>query len=340
MPAQEITKIQELVYELLVGEVMTKEVISVNPSTAMNDLRLILRDKRISGTPVVEDGKLVGLISLEDFINWLSDGGPACSVVDRMTKEVRTVYEDEPLLQAVNKLERLGFGRLPVISRDTGALVGVITKGDVVGGLLKHLEVDYRNAELRGARSSHIFEDILSDRSMLILEYVVRGADFSGAGASASRLKTTLRRVGIDPQTTRRAAIAAYEAEMNLIVFTQGGRIKVELDPKAIRLMAEDDGPGIPDIEKAMQPGFSTAPDWVRELGFGAGMGLPNIKKCADLMRLDSTVGKGTKLEIEICMELRSEAERDSAKAGARSESGRERAGDRCARRLRQRPHQ
>jgi anti-sigma regulatory factor (Ser/Thr protein kinase) len=123
--------------------------------------------------------------------------------------------------------------------------------------------------------------------------------------------------VGIDPQTTRRAAIAAYEAEMNLIVFTPGGRIRVELDPGVIRLMAEDNGPGIPDIEKAMQPGFSTAPDWVRELGFGAGMGLPNIKKCADRMRLDSVVGKGTKLEVEIIMEQQGELERDSTKAGA-----------------------
>jgi CBS domain-containing protein/anti-sigma regulatory factor (Ser/Thr protein kinase) len=298
-----------MIYELLVGEVMTKEVISVMPSTAMSDLRPILRDKRISGTPVVEDGKLLGIISIEDFINWLSDGGLDCPVADRMTSEVRTIYNDEPLLQAVNKLERLGFGRLPVLARDTGHIIGVITKGDIIGGLLKHLEVDYRNAEMRGARSSHIFEDILSDRSTLILEYGVRGADFSGAGASASRLKTTLRRVGIDPQTTRRAAIAAYEAEMNLIVFTQGGRIRIELDPAAIRLVAEDNGPGIPDIEKAMQPGFSTAPDWVRELGFGAGMGLPNIKKCADLMRLESTVGKGTKLEIEILMERQGESE-------------------------------
>ena len=312
-----MTKIQEMIYELLVSEVMTKEVISVSPSTLMRELRLILRDKKISGTPVVEDGKLVGLISIEDFINWLSDGDPDCTVGDRMTREVRTVYDDEPLLQAVNKLERLGFGRLPVFARDTASLVGIITKGDIVGGLLTRLEVDYRKAEMRGARSSHIFEDILSDRSMLTLEYAVRGADFHGAGTSATKLKTTLGRVGIDPQTTRRAAIAAYEAEMNLIVFTPGGRIKVELDPGTIRLIVEDNGPGIPDIEKAMQPGFSTAPDWVRELGFGAGMGLPNIKKCADRMRLDSAVGKGTKLEVEISMERQGELERDRTSAGA-----------------------
>ena len=317
MPNQEVTKIQEMIYELLVGEVMTKEVISVMPSTAMSDLRPILRDKRISGTPVVEDGKLLGIISIEDFINWLSDGGLDCPVADRMTSEVRTIYNDEPLLQAVNKLERLGFGRLPVLARDTGHIIGVITKGDIIGGLLRHLDVDHRNAEMRGARSSHLFEDILADRTTLMLEYRVRGADFSRGGASACKLKTTLLRLGMDPQTTRRAAIATYEAEMNLIVFTEGGRITVQVAPEMIRLEVEDGGPGIPDIERAMQPGFSTAPDWVRELGFGAGMGLPNIRNCADRMSLDSAAGKGTRLQVEILMEQQSDAERDSAETRA-----------------------
>jgi len=302
LPDTEVTRIQEMIYELPVGKVMTRDVVSVTPSTAMKDLRPILRDKRISGTPVLEDGKLVGIVSIEDFINWLADGSPDCAVACRMTKDVRTICEDEPLLQAVNKLERLGFGRLPVVARDTDCMTGVITKGDIVSGLLKNLEVDYRNAEMRGARSSHIFEDVQSDKSTMMLEYAVPGADFSKAGIAAGRLKTTLRRLGIDPQIARRASIAAYEAEMNLVVFTPGGRITVELDPRKLKLTAEDSGPGIPDIEKAMQPGFSTAPDWVRELGFGAGMGLPNIKKCADRMELCSTVGKGTRLQIEIQM--------------------------------------
>ncbi len=297
-----MTRIREMVYELRVGEVMTREVISVTPWTPMGDLRPILRDRRISGAPVVEEGKLVGIISIEDFINWLADGSPGGLVAGRMTRKVTTVYEDEPLLQAANRLEQSGFGRLPVCARGTDRMVGVITKGDIVEGLLKRLEVDHHNAEMHAARSSHIFEDILADRSTLVLGYEVRGGDFSAAGGSASRLKTTLRRVGLDPQTSRRAAIAAYEAEMNLIVFTPGGRITVELDPRALVLTAQDNGPGIPDVEKAMQPGFSTAPDWVREMGFGAGMGLPNIKKCADRMELRSTVGSGTTLEVKILM--------------------------------------
>jgi len=314
---KEVTKTQEMIYELLVREVMTTRVITVMPSTPMANLRGILRNNRISGTPVIEKKKLVGIISIEDFINWLSDGGPDCPVADRMTKDIKTIYDDERLIQAVEKLERSGFGRLPVLRRDKGHLVGVITKGDIIGGLLKKLEVDFHNVEMRRSRSSHIFEDIQADRSRLLLEYGVRGTDFSRGGVSATRLKTALRQVGIDPQTTRRTAIAAYEAEMNLIFFTSGGSIVVEIEPEKIQLVVEDNGPGIPDIEKAMQPGYSTAPEWVRELGFGAGMGLPNIKKCADRMRLDSTVGKGTRLEVEIFMGEKNEAERHCSKSRA-----------------------
>jgi len=312
LPDEEVTKTQEMVYELRVGDVMTRDVMCVASSRPMSQLRAILRDNRISGAPVIEEEKLVGIISIEDFIRWMADGGPDCTIAARMTGNVTTVYDDEPLVQAVNKLERLGFGRLPVLSRGNGRLVGVVTKGDIIGGLLKHLEVDYRKAEMRGARSKHIFEDIVADRSALILEYEVAGGDFKRAGSSASGLKTTLGRLGIHPQTARRAAIAAYEAEMNLIVFTEGGQVKAKVQPEIIQIVIEDSGPGIPDIERAMQPGFSTAPDWVRELGFGAGMGLPNIKKCADRFHLSSKVGEGTRLEVGILLEQPGEPERDS----------------------------
>jgi CBS domain-containing protein/anti-sigma regulatory factor (Ser/Thr protein kinase) len=297
-----------MIYEVRVGEVMTRDLVTVTPATPMSELRQILRDKRISGTPVVEEGRLRGIISVEDFIRWLAEGARDCPIAERMTREVRTICDDEPLVQAVNRLERLGVGRLPVLRREDGRLVGVITKGDIIAGLLKHLEVDYRQAEARGARSSHLFEDIVADKSTLKLEYRVAGADFKRAGAGASGLKTTLRRLGVPPEVTRRATIAAYEAEMNLIVFTQGGWIRAQVDPEMIRLEVEDHGPGIPDIEKAMQPGFSTAPDWVRELGFGAGMGLPNIKKCSDRMQLNSEAGKGTRLEVEIFLERKDDS--------------------------------
>jgi len=109
-----------------------------------------------------------------------------------------------------------------------------------------------------------------------------------------------LRRLGFDPRIIRRVAIATYEAEMNIVIYADGGEIVAEVRPDRLRVEALDHGPGIPDVELAMQPGYSTAPEWVRMMGFGAGMGLANIKSCADQMKLESAVGVGTQLEVII----------------------------------------
>jgi anti-sigma regulatory factor (Ser/Thr protein kinase) len=105
---------------------------------------------------------------------------------------------------------------------------------------------------------------------------------------------------GRNRKVIRRAAVATYEAEMNIVIFTDGGEIIAEVRPDRIRIEFLDKGMGIPDIEQAMQPGFSTAPPWVQEMGFGAGMGLPNIQTCSDEMELESEMGVGTHLEIII----------------------------------------
>jgi CBS domain-containing protein/anti-sigma regulatory factor (Ser/Thr protein kinase) len=296
-----ISKVQELIYEIRVGDVMTTDVITVNPDTPISQLRNILKEKRISGTPVVDDNKLVGIVSIEDYIGWLTEHQPDCPVGERMTKDVRTLYADEHLVQAVNRFERLGFGRFVVIDRNTEKLVGIITKGNIIEGLLRKLEVSIEEEEeLYRRRIRHFFEDILADKVVLLFEYNIPGKDFKHAGEGASRLKTTLRRLGLDPQIVRRVAIATYEAEMNLVIYTDGGKVRVNVEPHEILVRVEDSGPGIPDIDKALEPGYSTAPEWVRDMGFGAGMGLNNIRKCSSKMVLRSTVGKGTKLYIHI----------------------------------------
>lgn len=298
------TRIQELVYEMEAGEVMTRDAVIVTPETSMNELREILRSHRISGTPVISEGRLTGIISIEDFINWLAEGSPEATVADRMTRDVMTVHVDEPLVHVVNKLDRYGFGRLPVVERKSGDLAGIVTKGDIIKGLMHKLEIGFHEEEIHRYRASHIFTDIIADRTTLIFRYFVAGGDFQKAGSGATRLKKTLTRLGIHPQAVRRIAIIAYEAEMNLVIYTDGGEIIAKVEPGIITIEAKDDGPGIPDVERALTPGYSTAPDWVRELGFGAGMGLCNIKQCADEMNLESTVGKGTYLEAKISSEV------------------------------------
>ena len=301
MPGKgEFTKTQELVYEMKAGEVMTSPVVTVEPETSMNGLREILHSHRISGTPVILEDRLVGVISIEDFINWLANGPAEATVGERMTKNTTTVYEDEPLVQVVGMLDRHGFGRLPVVRRGDKDLVGIITRGDIIKGLLHKLEIGYQEEEIHRYRASHIFEDIIADRTTLVFQYGVTCKDFKKAGFGATRLKKTLSRLEIHPQVLRRAAIIAYEAEMNIVIYTDGGELTAKVEPGQITIEARDDGPGIVDIEQALKPGYSTAADWVRELGFGAGMGLCNIKHCADQTTLDSRVGEGTRLEARI----------------------------------------
>ncbi|MFH1929526.1 MAG: CBS domain-containing protein [Chloroflexota bacterium] len=296
--ALEITKSQELIYELRIEQVMTKEVITVTSSTLMSELKEILRLNRISGTPVLQDGQLVGIISIEDLIRALEAGEINVTVGEKMTRDVETVFDDESVVQVVTKFVQHGFGRLPVVNRE-GQLVGVITQGDVVRGLLRQLEVEYHEEEIHHYRASHIFEDIESDQTGLLLRYRVRPKDFVRGGEASSKLKRALERLGAKPQIVRRAGIATYEAETNLIIHaTDGGEIIAEIRPERIKVSAIDNGPGIEDVERAMQPGFSTAPDWIREMGFGAGMGLNNIEVCADDMNLESKAGRGTRLEM------------------------------------------
>ncbi len=126
------------------------------------------------------------------------------------------------------------------------------------------------------------------------------GGNFDTAGEASSQLKLKLFTLGIDEDIIRRAAIATFEAEMNVIIYAAAGRLNYLITPTYIQITVEDMGPGIDDIEQAMQEGYSTAPDWVREMGWGAGMGLPNMKKNSDKFKIDSVVGEGTSVEITI----------------------------------------
>ncbi|TFH05116.1 MAG: anti-sigma regulatory factor [Spirochaetales bacterium] len=126
--------------------------------------------------------------------------------------------------------------------------------------------------------------------------YEIKGKSIADGGEVASALKKTLKHLGIHPTVVRRTAIATYEAEMNVIIYAGSGKVHVAIDAAHIHLTVEDSGPGIADVEQALSPGFSTASEWVRELGFGAGMGLPNIKNSAESLEIDSAPGEGTRL--------------------------------------------
>ncbi len=135
---------------------------------------------------------------------------------------------------------------------------------------------------------------------LLSLHYDVSGTDFTCAGEASSKIKRNLKELGFPTSVIRNVAIAVYEGEINMVIHGGGGVIDVEISPECISIILADQGPGIPDVSLAMQEGYSTAPDNVRQLGFGAGMGLPNIKKYTDEMIIETEVGKGTTIKLKV----------------------------------------
>jgi len=298
--AREISRVEELSYDLKVSDTMTKEVKSVTPDQPLSDVLEILRLGRISGVPVQENEKLVGILSIEDIVHAMQQNKLTAPVRDFMSSKVVSVNYYDPIVKAIEYFSEYRVGRLPAVD-EFGKLVGIITKGDITRGILNALQKDYKAEEIRRYRASHLFEDITSDRTSLILRYNIKAGDYTNGGQASSHIKRALLRLGASPQLARQCGIAIYEAEINLIIHTtNGGVIRVQIEPERILMQTDDTGPGIANIKLALTAGWSTATQQAREMGFGAGMGLVNIRRCVDRMELESAIGKGTKLLMEI----------------------------------------
>lgn len=137
----------------------------------------------------------------------------------------------------------------------------------------------------------------MTEQSLFNKTFVIKG-DFASAGEASVKVKNILKEIGFDPSVIRRVAVASYEAEMNVVMYGGGGEVSLAVSPKYVHLVITDQGPGIPDVALAMQEGYSTATEEMRELGFGAGMGLPNIKKNSDVFQITSEVGQGVCLDL------------------------------------------
>src|SRR5512143_2809603 len=230
-----VSKTQEMVYEVTVGEVMASKMVSTSPDQTMAELRLILRNNRISGTPVVENGKLVGMVSIEDLINALYDNAINVPVRERMKTKVECLYSDELLVHCIAKFSKLGYRRYPVLNRDD-ELVGIITKGSIVEGLLKKLENEYEQSETKVALGRNrptmrkFFEDVSADEISFSFKFNVMGQNLKDAGKAASELKNALKKLGVCPPLLRRIGVATYEAEINLASYTKGGEIRAQVE--------------------------------------------------------------------------------------------------------------
>ncbi len=303
-----LSKVHELVRELKVSHVMTSSILTLPADATMHELKDLMREHRISGVPVTaksegagdEDEKeMAGIVSIENLIQALEAGKLDAPIAEFMTCEDLIVARtQEPVMEAVRRFEQTGVGRLPVLD-DKDNLVGIITRGDVMVALLQALQDVYDETEQLQAQPSYFFEALESEETNLLLRYHIDADDFSKGGEASAKIKQALLRIGASPQLARRVAIATYEAEINLVIHTtKGGFILADVRPSEITIVAQDSGPGIADVEQAQQPGYSTASPQVREMGFGAGMGLNNIKRCSDDMTMWSAIDVGTRLQI------------------------------------------
>ena len=277
----------ELIHQLKIKDVMTNLVITAEKKQTMRHIQAMMRENQITGIPVVENGKVVGLVSMDDIITALDKGYIDSTAEERMTKNITVLQDDMPLSFAISYLNKYRYGRFPVLNKKQ-ELVGILTSTDVVRTLLiemnrEVLRLEKMN-ESRGGAVSMLSE----------MEFSTVKFDFELAGRASTEIKKALKQRDFNTKFIRRVSIASYELEINQVVHSFGGTIRCSIQPDKVIIVAEDTGPGIDDVKLALQEGWSTASEQIRSLGFGAGMGLANTKRVSDEFSINSAPGSGT----------------------------------------------
>lgn len=284
----------ELIQRLKVRDVMKTELNEVPRSASMHDIQEIMRKKKISGVPVVEKGRFYGLVSIDDIIRALAGGYIDTPCSEHMTTKLVVLEDDMPLSFALRYFERYHYGRFPVIDRSQH-LVGILTQREINRVLLVELTRELNRME------RHSQADAKDITGMYVLrEFPICKFDFENAGKAANYIKKVLQEKQISPKIIRRIAVAAYELEINLCVHSDGGVLTWQLSHGKSEIISRDTGPGIEDVEWACRDGTSTANEWIRSLGFGAGMGLANVKRVSDAFEIESQKGSGTTVKSVI----------------------------------------
>jgi CBS domain-containing protein/anti-sigma regulatory factor (Ser/Thr protein kinase) len=299
---EKLTLVNELIYEIKVKEAMSKKVIFFKENTTFREIQLKLKEKKISGVPILDKVKnIIGIVSIDDVITAFDKGYVDNKITDYMSREVITIAQNISVVSAINRLEKFKVGRLPVTeSSDSKRIVGVITLSDILNRLLVVVQSIAEKVEDKEIKNTQISHDLIKSITKKPLRFEVKGDDFDNAGRVASITKKYFQNLGIDKDIIRRIAIVCYEAEMNICLHSLGGSITIQISDNNAVIYAHDKGPGIPDVELALKPGFTTASEKIRALGFGAGMGLPNIKHYSDKLEIKSSLKTGTELKAII----------------------------------------
>ena len=289
----------ELIQRLKVRDVMTSQLTTVPRSSTMRQVQELMRQKKISGVPVEEDGRFFGLVSIDDIIRALTGGYIEETCGRHMSTHLIVLEDDMPISFALRYFENYKYGRFPVLNRDH-MLVGIVSQRDINRVLLYELTVEINRLERQITRPP---EDGIGDDLYMLREYPIVRYDFENAGKAANEIKRLLRERNVDSRVTRRIAVAAYELEINLCVHSDGGVLSWQVSSGRAEIIARDAGPGIEDVAWACRDGTSTANEWIRSLGFGAGMGLVNVKRVSDEFEITSKKGSGTTVKAIINME-------------------------------------
>ncbi|MDC7221061.1 MAG: CBS domain-containing protein [Spirochaetales bacterium] len=293
----------EMIFQLKVKDVMTRNLTTAGRSSTLKEIQQLMKNKSVTGIPIEENKRLFGIVSLEDIIRALEGNYIDDPAMKHMTRNLIVLEEDMPLSFAINYMDKYRYGRFPVLNIQK-ELVGIITSRDIINQLL--LRINEEMIHLEDTLVKKPEKAVNSYRKA----YICRRFDFEDAGRASTEIKKYLKGLGLDRKLIRRVAVASYELEINLVVHSQGGTLHFEADNDTIRLTARDEGPGIANVDDVMQEGYSTANDWIRSLGFGAGMGLPNIKRVSDNFTITSKVGEGTTVISEISL-LQGESDED-----------------------------
>jgi len=279
--------ILEMIFRLKIKDVMTRNVRASCKSCSMRDIQKIMKEERITGVPITDGSRLCGIVSMEDVLSTMDRGLIEEPAFKHMTRNVIVLEEDMPLSFAINYMDKYHYGRFPVLNMNK-ELVGIITSRDIVNHLLLEMNREMTRLEEMVPRSEPV------ERGSKELNFMCHRYDFENAGRASTEIKKALKERNIDRKIIRRIAVASYELEINQVVHSLGGRMTFTINPESVIIEAADRGPGIENLDEALTEGYSTANDWIRSLGFGAGMGLPNIKRVSDEFNIESTPGKGT----------------------------------------------
>ncbi|MBT9164510.1 MAG: Serine/threonine-protein kinase RsbT [candidate division WS2 bacterium] len=284
MDLEATNKLEQETLSCSVEKVMVRNIPQVTPYWQMRHVKELMRIRRLDGVPITDDeGHLLGIISISDLIICIENKDLEAPVSKYMTTPVKYLILNKTLIEALREMNRFKFGRLPVVD-DKFKVIGVVYWWSLFAFLQEALD------------TGMVVKKTTPSEGVISYTYQILGKDFVHAGNASLQMRKSLQQLSIDPKDLRRIGIIAYEAEMNIIIYADRGSLQAKVNSEKVEVIAEDKGPGIPDVNLALQEGFTTAPDYIREMGFGAGMGLPNIKRNADIFQVDSRVGVGTKV--------------------------------------------